>query len=150
RNADVALILLTPASIQKPWVIWEAGAVAGAAFATSFDNARVFPVTYGIKASDVPTPFARTQLVAGADEADMLKTINDLFSRFGEIFTREDGRRFGERQGLAVRAYLDRIRDILLKLPLVITEGAIQEWVDRLEELEKGKRFSETMVMESW
>ena len=31
READAAFILLTPASIQKPWVIWESGAVAGAA-----------------------------------------------------------------------------------------------------------------------
>src|SRR5262249_30174529 len=67
RQADVAFVLLTPASIQKPWVLWEAGAVAGAAFATSAEpaQARVFPLTFGIKASDVPTPFARTQLLVG-------------------------------------------------------------------------------------
>src|SRR4029078_10526218 len=31
RHCDFALILLTPASIQKPWIVWEAGAVHGAA-----------------------------------------------------------------------------------------------------------------------
>jgi hypothetical protein len=27
--ANIAVILLTPTSIQKPWVLWEAGAVYG-------------------------------------------------------------------------------------------------------------------------
>ena len=31
KQCDFALVLLTPASIQKPWIVWETGAVHGAA-----------------------------------------------------------------------------------------------------------------------
>ncbi|MBV8094649.1 MAG: toll/interleukin-1 receptor domain-containing protein [Acetobacteraceae bacterium] len=47
RQTDVAIILLTPASVQKPWVIWESGAVSGAAVATAAERARVYPLTSG-------------------------------------------------------------------------------------------------------
>jgi tetratricopeptide (TPR) repeat protein len=152
RQADVAFILLTPSSIQKPWVIWEAGAVAGAAFATSAEpaQARVFPLTFGIKASDVPTPFARTQLITGTDEADMMKLVADLVGRFSKGFTTQQIVRIGAGQGLAIKTYLERVNTILLKLPLVITEAAIQEWLSRLNELEDEHRFSEVVVMENW
>src|SRR4051812_5756576 len=40
HGAKVALILLTPASVQKPWVLWEAGAVAGAALASEGGDQR--------------------------------------------------------------------------------------------------------------
>jgi tetratricopeptide (TPR) repeat protein len=150
REAEAAFILLTPASIQKPWVVWEAGAVAGAAFATSADKARVFPITFGIKASDVPTPFARTQLVAGTDESDMVKLIDGLVERFGEGLTRHQTMQIGARKDKAVKDYLDRVAAILLKLPLMVTEAGIQEWLGRLDTLEHEHRFSEAPILENW
>jgi hypothetical protein len=150
REAEVALILLTPASIQKPWVLWEAGAVAGAAFATSNEQSRVFPMTFGVRGADVPTPFARTQLLSGTDEADIGKLLDELYGRLGKKFTPQESKRFGARQGDAVKTYLNRINPILLKLPLSITEAAVQEWLGRLTELERSSRFSEAQVMEDW
>jgi tetratricopeptide (TPR) repeat protein len=150
READVAFILLTPASTQKPWVIWEAGAVAGAAFATKVAEARVFPITIGIKASEVPTPFARTQVLTGTEKSDVDKLVEELFSRFNKDFAPREMRRFGALQDSAVRDFLKSINFILLKLPLAITEAAVQEWLGRLDELEKADRFSEAGVMENW
>lgn len=150
REAEAAFILLTPASIQKPWVIWEAGAVAGAAFATAAEKARVFPITYGIKPSDVPTPFARTQLVTGTDESDISKLIDDLSERFRAGFTFQETKKFGAHQEQAVKAYLKTIDAILLKLPHAVTEAGIQEWLARLDDLEREKRLSEAPVLESW
>src|SRR5690348_16599980 len=47
RAAKAALILLTPSSIQKPWVLWEAGAVAGAVLASADNGARsLMPISY--------------------------------------------------------------------------------------------------------
>jgi hypothetical protein len=40
RSADIAVILMTPSSTQKPWVLWEAGAVYGAGIASAEGNAR--------------------------------------------------------------------------------------------------------------
>ena len=130
----MAFILLTPASTQKPWVIWEAGAVAGAAFATKVAEARVFPITIGIKASEVPTPFARTQVLTGTEKSDVDKLVEELFSRFNKDFAPREMRRFGALQDSAVRDFLKSINFILLKLPLAITEAAVQEWLGRLDD----------------
>jgi hypothetical protein len=150
RESDAAFILLTPASIQEPWVIWEAGAVAGAAFATAAEKARVFPITFGIKTSDVPTPFARTQMVTGTTDSDMLKLVDDLFERFGRKYTVQEANRFGARKGPAVKEYIDRVNLIIKKLPTLITEPVIQEWLQRLNFMELTSSFSEAAVFEDW
>jgi tetratricopeptide (TPR) repeat protein len=151
RDAEVAFILLTPASIQKPWVLWEAGAVAGAAFAGSKEERRVLPITSGIKSADIPTPFAGTQLLTGTGEADVNKLVEDLYDRFGKAaFTTSQNRRFWDSRSSAVEKYLERVGLMLRKLPLVITEAAIQEWLGRLDELEQNDRASETEVLENW
>lgn len=142
--------MLTPASIQKPWVIWEAGAVAGAAYATAAEKARVLPLAFGVRASDIPSPFARTELITGTDEADVLKLTSDLFERFKGAFTPAEMMRFGEHRKLAVQTYIKSIELVLLRLPLTITEAAVQEWLGRLSELEIERRFSEAKVMENW
>lgn len=38
----------------------------------------------------------------------------------------------------------------MLKLPMVVTEAAIQEWLGRLDSLEGEGRFSETEILEDW
>jgi tetratricopeptide (TPR) repeat protein len=148
RDSDLALIVLTPASIQKPWVLWEAGAVAGAAFATATGDVRVFPIAFGIRSTDVPSPFARTQVLAGADRADARKLVDEILGRFS--FTPGEMVRYGERLAGALDAYIARVSGLLLRLPHLVTEGAIQEWLDRLEELQKHSRFSEVAVIENW
>jgi hypothetical protein len=39
-----------------------------------------------------------------------------------------------------VKNYLERVNGVLLGLPLVVTEAGIQEWLARLEDLERGDR----------
>ncbi len=101
RQTEIALILLTPASIQKPWILWEAGAVAGAAYATVTDRARVYPVTFGIRPSEVPTPFANTQTITGTDKADVLKLTSDLLERLGKSMPTAKVVKFGANQDSA-------------------------------------------------
>jgi tetratricopeptide (TPR) repeat protein len=150
READQALILLTPASIQKPWVVWEAGAVAGASFAQSPDDVRVLPLVFGLKGNEVPTPFARTQLISGTEDADLQKLVDVLFKRFATGFTPVQMKTFGARQDAAIRTYLGQIAAILMRLPMVVTEASIQEWLGRLEALGGERRFSEAEVLENW
>lgn len=151
RQEDIlAFILLTPASIQKPWVIWEAGAVAGATFATSADKPRVFPMTFGIRSGDIPTPFTRTQIMNGTDSADVEKLLFQLLGRFGEKLSREEVAIRASRIQGAVKTYLDHLSPLLRQLPLTVTEAAVQEWLGRLTELEHDNRSSEAQVMENW
>lgn len=106
RRADVALILLTPASIQKPWVIWEGGAVAGAASATQAGDARVWPLTFGLKSADIPTPFARTQLIDGSNQHDIVKLLDSLLERFGDKLGKREIAALGAKRAKAVEGYL--------------------------------------------
>lgn len=152
RDTSVAFVLLTPSSIQKPWVLWESGAVAGAAYAKdgSDDNARVIPLTYGLASSDVPTPFARMQVVSGTDEAEMSKLTTDLLERFMDAFSAREMAKFGERRPAEVKAYVAKVDEILLTLPHVVTEAAIQEWLGRLDALPAKSRHGDVLVMENW
>jgi len=159
-GTDVALILLTPGSVQKPWLLWEAGAVAGTAFAKLRDNpdakarekGNVFPMTFGIRGSEIPTPFARTQSISGVDPLDMKKLLDDLVDRFGDAlgFKPREWANVGEKQPGVLKSYFDKIDPILRTLPLPITEAAVQEWLGRLGQLERENRFSEAGVMENW
>src|SRR5689334_23068785 len=105
RETDVAFVLLTPSSIQKPWVLWEAGAVAGVAFAGNdgdADHAHVIPISFGLNAPDVPTPFAGTQIVKGTDKADIEKLTNELRDRFAGKLLPKDLSTFGRMQEKAL------------------------------------------------
>ncbi len=46
--------------------------------------------------------------------------------------------------------FVDSVSAALLRLPHVVTEAAIQEWLVRLEELRDSSRFSEARVIENW
>jgi len=48
RHCDFALILLTPASTQKPWIVWEAGAVHGAAATLTEAPRKVRPLLFQV------------------------------------------------------------------------------------------------------
>lgn len=150
KKTDVALILLTPASIQKPWIVWEGGAVAGASFAVQSEDVRVLPMTFGVKSGDIPTPFARTQLIDGTNEHEIVKLLDSLLERFGDKLDKRQTVAFGARRAAEVQTYLERVGRILVKLPLTITEAGVQEWLARLADLEREHRYSETQVMENW
>jgi tetratricopeptide (TPR) repeat protein len=150
RGTEVAVIVLTPGSIQKPWVLWESGAVSGLALSMSTEEGRVCPITFGLRSDQVPTPFARLQTVSGTDEQDVKKFAYDLLNRFGNDMPNRDVVEFGRNVDSAVSAFVTHISKLLLKLPHAVTEAAIQEWLARLDELEREKRFSETIVIEDW
>lgn len=64
ERADRTYVLLTPNSIAKPWVLWEAGAAAGVALALN-KPATVVPITFGIPDSDIPSPLTAAQRIRG-------------------------------------------------------------------------------------
>lgn len=152
KDTDVALLVLTPNSIQKPWVLWEAGAVAGAIAARVTDDRarKIYPVVYELKSNEIPDPFRRLQVVLGTDQKEMTKLVEDLTNLVEDDFSRADMRKIGVKMGECILTYLTTMKEVVLKLPLVVTEDSVQEWLSRLGELQKEGRFTEAGVLENW
>jgi TIR domain len=124
KDTDVALLVLTPNSIQKPWVLWEAGAVAGAIAARVTDDRarKIYPVVYELKSNEIPDPFRRLQVVLGTDQKEMTKLVEDLTNLVEDDFSRADMRKIGVKMGECILTYLTTMKEVVLKLPLVVTE----------------------------
>ncbi|MFC1572630.1 TIR domain-containing protein [Candidatus Eisenbacteria bacterium] len=154
-EADVALVLLTPASIQKPWILWEAGAVEGVAIAGQDRDPddenrprKVRPMLFHLKASDVPSPFHRIQAIRGDQQQDVVGFLKDLIKQFkGSL---DDNALFeaGTRLDATVKRYLERISTAILRAPLLVSEAAVQEWLARLDKFEQ--RPSEIEQLHDW
>ena len=149
RDAKVALILLTPSSIQKPWVLWEGGAVAGAALAdTGGGERKLRPVSYKLNGADIPTPFGRDQVTDGLLKDDVSRLFEDLLRQFA--LPREKIIRAATKLEGACAAYLARAAEAMRTAPLPVTEAAVQEWLERIDQLERQARFSETDEIHDW
>jgi hypothetical protein len=80
RSSAATIIVLTPTSRSRPWLMWEAGAVSGAGLARGRSNA-VVPLLFGIRRDHVPSPLRSKQTKLGTverDIADLLESIRTL------------------------------------------------------------------------
>ena len=151
RAANIAVILLTPSSTQKPWVLWEAGAVYGAGIASADANARkVRPLVFKLSGNQVPSPFAGIQGVDGDDRSGIERFLRDLIRDFTPRMDPDLVFRAGEMLGPTVAVYLDKVQKALRDAPLLPTEAAIQEWCERLDTLAKDNRLSEVGHLHDW
>jgi len=83
--ANKTYVLLTPNSMNKPWVLWESGAAAGVALASN-KSSPVVPITFGISNDDIPSPFTSTQHVKGdtKEAGGILRLLQDLNKDLGK------------------------------------------------------------------
>jgi tetratricopeptide (TPR) repeat protein len=151
RQSKVALILLTPASVQKPWVLWEAGAVAGAALASDGEGHRKLrPISYRLRGADIPTPFGRDQVTNGLDERDVERLFEDLIQQFASGLSPSALIKTGQQLGPACKTYLAQAIEACRTSPMLVTEAAVQEWLERISSLEAEGRSSETDELHDW
>jgi tetratricopeptide (TPR) repeat protein len=151
RESNVAVILLTPSSAHKPWVLWEAGAVYGAGIASAGENARkVRPLVFKLSGSQVPSPFAGIQGVNGDERSGIEKFLNDLIADFSQNMSSKQVLNAGKVLEKAIGIYLERVQKALRDAPLAVTEASVQEWCDRLDKLEREKRHSEVGHLHDW
>lgn len=83
KRAGKTYVLLTPNSMGKPWILWESGAAAGVALATS-RRIPVVPVTFGISDTDIPSPFHATQIVQGDTRDGIIRLLHDINDRLDQ------------------------------------------------------------------
>jgi tetratricopeptide (TPR) repeat protein len=153
RRAHVTIVILTAASVQKPWILWETAAVYGAAAAQdSTQLRRVRPLTFGIDAADVPAPLAsmRLQNTRGDREADVRKMLNELLQDFRGVASSTRFQKIAQRIGDTVPRWLTQTSEALRLAPLLATEPVVQEWVSRLDHLSANARTSEVGHLHQW
>ncbi|MBV9169533.1 MAG: toll/interleukin-1 receptor domain-containing protein, partial [Chloroflexi bacterium] len=129
QHATIAVILITPASVQKPWVLWEAGAVYGAGIASSEQDARkVRPLLFKLSGSQVPSPFAGLQNANGDNREGIERFMLDLLQTFEAHMQGRAMLDAGIKVASTVERYLGRVDKALRDAPLLPTEATVQEW----------------------
>jgi tetratricopeptide (TPR) repeat protein len=154
RDCHVALILLTPASVQKPWILWEGGAVYGAAEAMRSSNRdinKVRPLVFQLAPSEIPSPFQRLQVLAGDDLRAMSRLVQEMLTTdFEGVLTNAQRVQAGVRLSPELARYGERVARALLDAPLTVTEAAVQEWLGRIDDLDQQGRPSEIGHLHGW
>lgn len=77
KNSKIAIIALTKRSIDKPWVLWESGAVSGVGLARD-PGTRVIPMTVGIGLDEIPAPQRTSNAIDGTQASDIKKLLDDV------------------------------------------------------------------------
>lgn len=110
-TADKTYVLLTPNSILRPWVLWEAGAAAGVALGAERPP-EVVPMTFGIEAENVPGPLQSAQVVRGdSDRTGGIVRLLQVLNK--ELDSPLTAKALKSTIGDLVPAYLERVRKAL-------------------------------------
>jgi len=160
-EARTTLIVVTPHALGKPWLLWEAGAVKGAALARSAMSQRprggaasapaepiIVSLAYGLPGSECPDPLRGEQIIPGVDR----KRLEELFIRVLTHHGIADDTLFraGNRLKDAFDRYLLAVKLAMQRAPSLVNEANIQDWLKRLDALATGKRLSELGGFERW
>ena len=137
QTSRFTVVVLTPNSLEKPWLMWEAGAVSGVALAGDQSSVLV-PILYRISMEQVPSPLQARLSAFGEDAESMRRVLQSLNEP--ELMPQ------GSLETLAkefVPSYLDTVARVLADTPPPLTESAVQDWLDRMSYFERTNRRSE-------
>jgi tetratricopeptide (TPR) repeat protein len=139
QSCDLAIVVLTPESISRPWLMWESGAVNGIALALE-QRKPIVPLLFRVNRENLAGPLSHLQAESGETE----QGVRRLAVAIWELRGRKPGQQvFDPRLDLAVPTYLAEVRDALQGRPQSLDEGGVQEWCDRLDELRRAGRHAE-------
>src|SRR5262249_51915704 len=65
QQSIMTIVVLTPLSKTRPWLMWEAGAVSGVGLARGASTP-VVPLLFGLRGDDVPSPLRARQTKSGS------------------------------------------------------------------------------------
>ena len=153
KACQFALILVTPASVNKPWILWEAGAVAGAALAESGgDMRKVRPIVYQVPPELIPSPIrdSKVQYRRGDVADDFRYMLDEMFDELSKDMQPKAVREFGKARDAAVAVYMHKVEQALLNAPALVAPAVIEEWCVRLDDLKRENRASEAEYLQDW
>ncbi len=138
RSSQICLVVLTPESLGKPWLMWEAGAVTGVALGNE-NQTPIVPLLFRVSAEQIPGPLRDRQAHFGNTE----EGIRRVLQRVHQFVQAIPAPLFD----LAVQAklpdYLAAMEKILQARPMALSEPAVQEWCERLDALREQNRYGE-------
>lgn len=149
-HSRVAFVLLTPASVQKPWIPWEAGAVYGAALSRGGDEDPVVPLLFHLDASELPSPFQQIQVTRGDTYADVHSAFRQLLGRLRDVQSDSGWESALLELEATTKRFLARVEAALATAPLTPTEATVGEWCRRLDDLRAQRRASEAKHVQDW
>ena len=153
KECDFAFVLITPSSVYKPWILWEAGAVYGAALATGKEGLRkVRPLVYQIGIDQIPSPIreSKTQFKRGDKIVEVGSLFKEIIDQYKNALTTDRLAEIFKKLDSTIEIYMERVRAALLNAPLLPTSVVIEEWRLRLDSVLKNKRVSEVEHLHDW
>jgi tetratricopeptide (TPR) repeat protein len=153
RECEFALILVTPFSVNKPWILWEAGAVAGAAVASMQNGLRkVRPLVFQVPYDMIPSPIrdSQVQFRRGEDALDVRVLMEEIFEECENKMLPRIKIEFGKMLDETITKYLAAVDTHLLEAPALANNMVIEEWRLRLDDVLAQSRFSEVETVHSW
>jgi tetratricopeptide (TPR) repeat protein len=141
RSCDMAVVVLTPESLSRPWLMWESGAVNGIALALE-QQPQIVPLLFRVNRENVAGPLSRLQAELGETEEGVRRVAQAVWRHRGHKPAADI---LELRLTVALKTYLDGIREALADRPQSLDEGGVQEWCDRLDALRRAGRHAEVM-----
>jgi hypothetical protein len=148
----MTIVVLTPRSKARPWLMWEAGAVSGAGLARGASTP-VVPLLFGIRGDQVPSPLGSRQIKLGAVPADT-RDLLDSMRKLGGLTYRPDhtvARELDSYLQAVVQARIPGMHDIFISCPMTNIDaeeyGKMQQAIDSLSEQIAGRGSSAYSAM---
>jgi len=124
QDSMMTIVVVTPLSKMRPWLMWEAGAVSGVGFARRA-TLPVVPLLFSLRSEELPSPLVARQTKLGAVEADMRDLLESV-CRIGNLSYRSP-----EAIQIAMDAYLETVtatgipgmHDVFISCPMTSVPG---------------------------
>lgn len=137
-ESQYTVVVLTAESINKPWVLWETGAVTGVSLAKEDSGTVIVPVMFGIQFDQIPQPLQSLHAIYG-DRG----SVKGLFNKLNESIGKYEQPQLDALFDSFFGRYMERVKKRLKDRPLPLDEPTINEWLVRLRELEARGRSAE-------
>jgi TIR domain len=107
-TSDATFVVITVASYNRPWILWEAGAVSGYTLALDAKKL-VIPIIYGLPLAALPAPLLQRQAVLGDDAS----AIRDVLLTLHQTIKRPSQEKFLRLVDTAMQDYLGQVERLL-------------------------------------
>ena len=141
KGCDFALVLITPSSVHKPWILWESGAIYGVAMATGSHMLRkIRPVVYQVDADQIPSPIreSKAQFKRGdrAEEVEIL--FREILDQYRDLLPTDRLLALSKQMDAVIEAYLKQVDSALIMAGLLeladdYLQTNVKEWPERIK-----------------